>query len=77
MRRMAVMSLALWMAPACTGGPEATRSPVPPNPSVEVRTGPTTALQAMRLLCIEAKIAADPVTKVPTPTAIAEVENQV
>jgi hypothetical protein len=77
MRLIAVMSLALWIAPACTQGPAATRSPVPPNPSVEVRTGPTTALQAMRLLCIPANIAADPVTKVPTPPAIAEVENQV
>lgn len=77
MRRIAVMSLALWMALACTRGPAATRSPVPPNPSVEVRTGPTTALQAMRLLCIPANIVADPVTKIPTPPAIAEVENQV
>ena len=77
MSLIAVMALALSMAPACTRGPAVTRSPVPPNPSVEVRTGPTTALQAMRLLCIPANIAADPVTKVPTPPAIAEVENQV
>jgi hypothetical protein len=77
MRLIAVMSLALWMAPACTRGPTATRSPVPPNPRVEVRTGQTTALQAMRLLCIPANISADPVTKVPTPPAIADVENQV
>ena len=77
LRRIAAMSLALWMALACTRGPAATRSPTPPNPSVEVRTGETTALQAMRLLCIPANIEADPVTKVPTPAAIAEVENQV
>jgi hypothetical protein len=77
MRSIAVVSLALSVAAACTRGPAATRSPVPPNPSVEVRTGPTTALQAMRLLCIPANIEADPVTKVPTPPAIAEVENQV
>jgi hypothetical protein len=77
LRRIAAICLALFIAIACTRGPEATRSPVPPNPSVEVRTGPTTALQALRLLCIPANITADPVTKVPTPPAIAEVENQV
>jgi hypothetical protein len=75
MRKLAVIGLL--MAVACTRGPAATRSPVPPNPNVEVRTGPTTALQAMRLLCIPANIEADPVTKVPTPPAIAEVEHQV
>jgi len=44
---------------------------------VEVKTGPTTALQAMRRLCIPPDIPSGPVTKVPTPPAIAEVEEQV
>ena len=42
------------------------RSPTsPPSDRVEVKTGPTTALQAMRRLCIPADIEADPVTEVP------------
>jgi len=56
------------------------KPPVPSSPSrapVEVETGPTTALQAMRRLCIPADIVADPVTEVPTPAAIAEVADQV
>jgi hypothetical protein len=72
--------MALVLAVACspTEDPQPSRSPFPfPNPPVEVKTGPTTALQAMRRLCIPADIAADPVTEVPTPPAIAEVENQV
>ncbi|MDP9119322.1 MAG: hypothetical protein M3M93_03465 [Actinomycetota bacterium] len=44
---------------------------------MEVKTGPTTALQAMRRLCIPADIPKGPVTRVPTPPAIAEVEDQV
>jgi hypothetical protein len=65
-----------------------TPEPSPPSPSetpsesplgdpVEVRTGPTSAAQAMRRLCIPADVEADPVTEVPTPPAIAEVADQV
>jgi hypothetical protein len=75
-RRFVVLAAALLMA--CTQGPEVSRSPTGgPNPGVEVETGPTTALQAMRRLCIPADIVADPVKEVPTPPAIAEVEHQV
>jgi hypothetical protein len=77
-RRIAVMCLALWIAVACT--PEEDEPPSPPaspSPAVEVRIGPTTALQAMRRLCAPADIVADPVTEVPTPPAIAEVADQV
>jgi hypothetical protein len=77
-RGIPLMVLALWMAAACTHGPEVTDSPTaPPNGGVEVKTGPTTAAQAMRRLCIPADISAGPVKKVPTPPAIAEVEHQV
>jgi hypothetical protein len=77
-RWIAAISVALFITVACTQGPEASRSPTgAPNPGVEVKTGPTTALQAMHRLCIPADIVADPVKKVPTPPAIAEVENQV
>ena len=66
-----------------------TPEPSPPSPSatpseiahptdpVEVKTGPTSAIQAMRRLCIPADVEADPVTEVPTPPAIAEVADQV
>jgi len=78
MKGIPLMFMALSIAVACTRGPEVTRSPTaPPSGGVEVKTGPTTALQAMRRLCIPADIAADPVKKVPTPPAIAEVEHQV
>jgi hypothetical protein len=79
-RRLVAVGVALLLAVACTPG----QDPLPsrsasafPDPSVEVKTGPRTALQAMRRLCIPADIAADAVTEVPTPPAIAEVENQV
>ncbi len=66
------------MAVACTPGEEEPPSPsASPSPAVEVKTGPTTALQAMRRLCIPPDIAADPVTEVSTPPAIAEVADQV
>ena len=78
MRWIAATCVAPLLAVACTRGPDASRSPTgPPTPSVEVKTGPTTALQAMHRLCIPADIAADPVKKVRTPPAIAEVEHQV
>jgi len=67
---------------ACTPEPEPpTPSPSPSGaPSrepVEVKIGPSSAAQAMRRLCIPADVEADPVTKVPTPPVIAEVEDQV
>jgi hypothetical protein len=74
------MSLAISMVAACTPAEDGQRSPSPspsPSPAHEVKTGPTTALEAMRRLCIPADIVADPVTEVPTPAAIAEVEDQV
>jgi hypothetical protein len=77
-KKLGLMCVALLTAVACTRGPEVSRSPTGiPNPGVEVKTGPTTALQAMRRLCIPADIVADPVKKVPTPPAIAEVKHQV
>ena len=80
-RLAAVVSVALLVA--CTQ--ETTLPPIPPetpseSPSgdpVEVKTGPTSAVQAMRRLCTPANIEADPVTEVPTPAAIAEVADQV
>ena len=80
MRWIAAAFLALCIAVACTPGEEEPSSPSPsasPSPAIEVKTGPTTALQAMRRLCVPANIAADPVTEVPTPPAIAEVADQV
>lgn len=78
MRWIAAICVAPLIAMACTRGPEVSRSPTaPPNPGAEVKTGPTTALQAMHRLCIPADIVSDPVKKVPTPPAIAEVEHQV
>jgi hypothetical protein len=80
MRRLAAVIVAFSIAVACTPTEEEPRSPSPsPSPSsaVEVKTGKRTARQAMRRLCIPADIAADPVSKVPIPPAIAEVESQV
>jgi hypothetical protein len=80
-RRLAVVGVSLALAAACTQ--EAPLPPVPPEtpgPSrtpVEVKTGSTTALQALRRLCIPADIEADPVTEVAVPPAIAEVADQV
>jgi hypothetical protein len=72
------------LAVGCSGGgrdPSPGGSPSPsPSPSgspVEVLIGDTTAAEAMRRLCIPATIEADPVTKVPVPGAIREVESQV
>jgi hypothetical protein len=79
-RWVALVCVALSIAVACTPGEEGPSSPSPsasPSPAVEVETGPTTALQAMRRLCVPADIVADPVTEVPTPSAIAEVADQV
>jgi hypothetical protein len=74
------VTVALVLAVACTPGEDVLPSPSPsasPTSAVEVKTGPTTALQAMRRLCIPADIAADPVTEVRTPPAIVEVQDQV
>lgn len=79
-RRPVAVSVAMLLAATCTAGEDARPSPASsasPSPAVEVRTGPTTALQAMRRLCIPADIPKGPVTRVPTPPTIAEVENQV
>jgi hypothetical protein len=75
-------TIAVILLVACTPEPEPpTPSPSPSSaPSdapVEVKTGPTSAAQVMRRLCIPADVEADPVTKVPTPPVIAEVEDQV
>lgn len=73
------MGVVLLLAVACTPeGPQRPRLPsVSPHPPVEVKTGPTTALEAMRRLCIPADIPSGSVIEVPTPPAIAEVEDQV
>src|SRR5918996_808565 len=77
----AAVGIAVALTAGCTQ--EDALTPIPPetpspSPSlVEVETGPTTALQAMRRLCIPADIVADPVTEVPTPAAIADVADQV
>ena len=42
-----------------------------------MKKGPTSALQAMRRLCIPADIVVGPVNEIPTPPSIAEVEDQV
>ena len=81
MKRL-VAFVALWsfVAAACTssdGPPSSPSRTVSPMPSVDVKTGTTTAAQAMKQLCISADVAAGPVTRVPTPPAIAEVEDEV
>jgi hypothetical protein len=79
LRRIGLLTAVLVaVAVACTAGED----PEPPSspsalPSVEVKTGPTTALQAMRRLCVAADIVVNPVTEVPTPASIAEVQDQI
>ena len=80
MRRLAVAVVVLLVA--CTPEPSpptpsATPSETPSGDPVEVRTGPSSAAEAMRRLCVAPDIEADPVTEVPTPTAIEEVADQV
>ncbi|MGH2680258.1 MAG: hypothetical protein ACRDG8_07215 [Actinomycetota bacterium] len=80
-RPRAARVLLPFLVAACTQEPSGPSEP-PETPSsgrapVEVRTGSTTARQAMRRLCISADIVADPVTEVPTPPKIAEVTAQV
>jgi hypothetical protein len=78
-RHVALVALSAIVAAGCTGSndpppPSRSSSPVP---SVDVLTGTTTAAQAMERLCVPADVVADPVTKVPTPQAIMEVEDEV
>ena len=72
-------AVAILVLTACTQ--ETQLPPIPPEtPSrapVEVTTGPTSAAEAMRRLCVAADVEADPVKEVPTPPAIAEVADQV
>ena len=80
MKRLVAFA-ALWavVAAACTSAAEPSSSPTrsSPVPSVDVRTGTATAAQAMAQLCVPADVEAGPVTKVPTPPAILEVEDEV
>lgn len=80
MRRLAVAILMLLVA--CTSepsppSPSETPSETPSGDPVEVRTGPTSAAQAMRQLCVAPDIEVDPVTELPSPPAIVEVADQV
>ena len=80
MKRLVLIAVTLLVA--CTQeesppSPSATQSEVPPGDPVEVKTGPTSAIDVMRRLCIPVDVEADPVTEVPTPPAIAEVADQV
>ncbi len=80
MRRLSIVAAALFLGVACTqrsGPPPASASASVSRPGVEVRVGGTTAREAMRRLCVQPHVEADPVTPVPTPPAIAEVESQV
>ena len=79
-RRLVAIGATSLLVTTCTQGdePQPSRTAsVSPPPVVEVKTGPTTAIQAMRRLCIPADIPKGPVTRVPTPPTIAEAENQV
>lgn len=80
MRRLVVTILMLLVA--CTSEPAPPSSSETPSESpsgdpVEVRTGRTSAAEAMRRLCVAPDIEVDPVAEVPTPPAIAEVADQV
>jgi hypothetical protein len=80
MRRLAVAIVVLLVA--CTSEPSPpsrsdTPSETPSGDPVEVRTGPTSAAEAMRRLCVAPDVEVDPVTEVSTPPAIAEVADQV
>jgi hypothetical protein len=79
-RRLAVAIVVLLVA--CTSepsppSPSETPSETPLGDPVEVTTGPTSAAEAMRRLCVAPDVEVDPVTEVPTPPAIAEVADQV
>ena len=78
MSRLPVAGLAIALtALACTQETDPSNGRSPSTVRVEVRTGGTTARQAMRRLCIQPEIVAGPVRQRPTPPAIAEVESQV
>ncbi len=75
MRRvLGSVAVVVALAAACTPEPQPPASPIP---SVPVRVGRTTALQAMRRLCVSPEIVSEPVTPRTTPPAIAEVESEV
>jgi hypothetical protein len=79
---LALLVVLVTTACSLARSPDPSRSPSPsdtvsPRPSVEVKTGETTTLQAMRRLCAEVDTTAAPAESVPTPPAIAEVERQV
>jgi hypothetical protein len=79
---LALLVVLITTACSLARSPDPSRPPSPsdtvsPRPSVEVKTGETTALQAMRRLCAEVDTTAAPAESVPTPPAIAEVERQV
>ena len=76
MRPISAALGAVLVAAACTSPPPDDGSPSP-EPHVEVRTGPTTALQAMKRLCIQPKVVSPPVTFKRTPPEIAQVESEV
>ena len=77
MRRVATALGAVLVVTACTSSPSSDHSRSPEQSPVQVRTGPTTALQAMKRLCIQPKVVSPPVTFRKTPPEIAEVESEV
>ena len=80
-RLAAAVVICLTLAACSSAAPDApspSRTSTPTSdPSVEVRTGATTARQAMRRLCEEVDATSPKVVRRPTPPAIAEVEDQV
>ena len=84
MRRPLALALLVVTSIACTREdglppipPPSAASSAPSGEGVEVVTGPTTAAQAMRKLCISPEVVSPPVQVRPTPPSIAEVESQV
>lgn len=81
-RRVAAAAGLALLAAACSGREEDTPPPspspsTPARPPVEVRTGDTTALEAMERLCAEVDTTAPDIERRPTPVTIAEVQSQV
>jgi hypothetical protein len=79
MRRIAAVLGAALVVAACTSTPpgDGSQSPSREPPRIEVLTGPTTALQTMKRLCIQPKIVSPPVKFKRTPPTIAQVESEV
>ena len=77
MRRIAALLGAVLVAAACTSPSSDDGSPSPKLPPIDVRTGPTTALQAMKRLCVQPKIVSPPVKFKKTPPTITKVESEV